>query len=497
MENTLPIDSRHQLFLDNDLVHRTLLVRRVVHQPVRHPGNPVLELDRPWETESCSIIPPASGTVLYDEEEHCFKMWYLAASGPDRDDLVFCYAVSDDGLSWEKPNLNRYEWRGSKANNICLAGYRNFPQPMVHKLPEERGGGYLMFFWGRTPSGFAKGERVGLIRATSTDGIVWEVDPRTNPVWPDIHDLQCIAYDSDLGKYVAFQRWTRGADLSAVPGYPDTLTGEGDQVWPPRPDHSVRMVARVESSDGLQWERFRWILEPDLDDPIHIQFYSMQGFPIHGIYVGLLEIFDERRLSLEYQLTTSRDGLNWSRVGNRKIFFPTGAHHAWDCEMVTIRTIPITLSDQLGNPREMRIYYTGSNWKHIHSTAPLATGRELGTRSKGASGVGVATLRPDGFVSLYGGETEGDVVTCPVRLTGAALFVNADASGGRLRVTLLDKSGKPIESHSEAECDPLHADKLFHAVSWNGNTHLGDLNGREIRLQFHLRKAHLYSFWTA
>ncbi|MCK5328751.1 MAG: hypothetical protein KAR36_09115, partial [Candidatus Latescibacteria bacterium] len=77
------------------------------------------------------------------------------------------------------------------------------------------------------------------------------------------------------------------------------------------------------------------------------------------------------------------------------------------------------------------------------------------------------------------------------------LFVNADASGGRLRVTLLDKSGKPIESHSEAECDPLHADKLFHAVSWNGNTHLGDLNGREIRLQFHLRKAHLYSFWTA
>ena len=38
MKEPLTIDSRHQLFLDNDLVHRTLLVRRVLHQPVRHPG---------------------------------------------------------------------------------------------------------------------------------------------------------------------------------------------------------------------------------------------------------------------------------------------------------------------------------------------------------------------------------------------------------------------------------------------------------------------------
>ena len=301
MEDILKIDSRHQLFLDNALVHRTLLVRRVVHQPVRHPNNPVLKLDRPWETEPCEIIPPASGTVLYDEEENCFKMWYLAAAGPRREDLVFCYAVSDDGLDWEKPDLNLYEWRGSKANNICLTGYRNFPQPMVHKLPEGEGGRYLMFFWGKTPAGSTKGERCGLIRATSTDGIIWEVDPHTNPVWPDIQDLQCIAYDSTLGKYVVFQRWTRGANLVAVPGYPEALRGEGDQVWPPSPDHSVRMVVRAESSDGLQWEHFRWILEPDLDDPLHIQFYSMQGFPYHGVYVGLLEIFDERRLSLEYR----------------------------------------------------------------------------------------------------------------------------------------------------------------------------------------------------
>lgn len=492
----MKIDSRRQLFLDNALVHRTLLVRRVVHQPVRHPGNPVLKLDRPWETEACEIIPPASGTVLYDEEENCFKMWYLAAAGPKREDLVFCYAVSDDGLIWEKPDLNRYEWRGSKSNNICLAGYRNFPQPMVHKLPEERGGGYRMFFWGRTPAGFTKGERVGLIQATSADGIGWEIDPHTNPVWPDIHDLQCIAYDASLGKYVTFQRWTRGANLSAVPGYPDALTGEDDQVWPPILDHSVRMVVRAESLDGLQWEHFRWILEPDLDDPLHVQFYSMQGFPYHSVYVGLLEIFDERRLSLEYQLAMSRDGLNWSRVGNRETFFPTGAHNAWDGEMVTIRTVPITLSDKLGNPREMRIYYTGSNWKHIHSAAPNATCRELGTRSEGASGVGLATLRPDGFVSLYGGETEGDVVTCPVRLMGTTLFVNADASQGSVRVSLLDKRGTPIEPYSRAESDPLNADKLSHAVSWNGKTCIGDLKGQEIRLQFHLRNAHLYSFWT-
>ncbi|MCK4417625.1 MAG: hypothetical protein KAV99_05615, partial [Candidatus Latescibacteria bacterium] len=261
-------------------------------------------------------------------------------------------------------------------------------------------------------------------------------------------------------------------------------------------DHSVRMVVRAESSDGLEWEHFRWILEPDLDDPLHIQFYSMQGFPYHGVYVGLLEIFDERRLSLEYQLATSRDGLSWSRVGNRDTFFPTGEHNAWDGEMVTIRTVPITFPDKLGKPREMRIYYTGSNWKHIHSAAPNATWRELGTRSEGASGVGLATLRPDGFVSLYGGETEGDIVTCPVRPTGTRFFVNADASQGSLRVSLLNRSGKPIESYGRTECIPLNTDDFSHAVSWSGKTGLGDLKGREIRLQFHLRSAHLYSFWT-
>jgi hypothetical protein len=317
MNYAVNIDTRHRLFLDNDLVHRVFLVRRVCHQPVRHPQNPVLKLDRPWETEQCEIIPPASGTVLFDEEESCFKMWYLAAAGPKREDLVFCYAVSEDGVAWEKPDLNLYEWQGSKANNICLAGYRNFPQPIVRKVPEEGGGGYLMFFWGRTPASFKKGMRYGLIRAASADGVVWEVDTDTNPVWPDIHDLQCIAYDSNLGKYVIFQRWTRRADLQAAPGYPDAFTGEGDQVWPPEPEHHVRMLARVESPDGLQWTNFRWILEPDLDDPLHIQFYSMQGFPYHGIYVGLLEILDERRLSLEYQLTASHDGLKWFRVGNR------------------------------------------------------------------------------------------------------------------------------------------------------------------------------------
>src|SRR5438046_3429540 len=65
------------------------------------------------------------GTVLHAEGR--FHMWYFGCYGDDRDtigwghglnDCVLCYATSDDGLHWQKPDLGLIEYRGSRHNNI-------------------------------------------------------------------------------------------------------------------------------------------------------------------------------------------------------------------------------------------------------------------------------------------------------------------------------------------------------------------------------------------
>ena len=77
-------------------------------------------------------------SVIYDREEDMYKCWYtpfvisvLDATTPREkrptikwnvSDRRFglCYAISKDGLKWQKPDLGIVELQGSKNNNILL-----------------------------------------------------------------------------------------------------------------------------------------------------------------------------------------------------------------------------------------------------------------------------------------------------------------------------------------------------------------------------------------
>ena len=79
---------------------------------------PLIEKDRVWE-EEWHIGSYING--IYDDDENIFKMWYgvgrklSEARGDQADGLA--YAVSQDGLNWEKPVLNLFEDSGSKKNS--------------------------------------------------------------------------------------------------------------------------------------------------------------------------------------------------------------------------------------------------------------------------------------------------------------------------------------------------------------------------------------------
>jgi len=84
------------------------------------------------------------GAVLHEEGK--YRMWYYAiglkepgnAYRPDQKNLLLgpvCYAESDDGLTWTKPNLGQVTFRGSKRNNAIA-----LPDAMiegVHVIKDE------------------------------------------------------------------------------------------------------------------------------------------------------------------------------------------------------------------------------------------------------------------------------------------------------------------------------------------------------------------------
>ena len=92
-----------QLLLDDRLIARSESLTRTIHRPEMYEGNPVLTYDRPWEYE-CILL---WGTVLFDDEEGLYKMWYQTWGklAPTRISTQVCYATSKDGLAWDKPEL--------------------------------------------------------------------------------------------------------------------------------------------------------------------------------------------------------------------------------------------------------------------------------------------------------------------------------------------------------------------------------------------------------
>ena len=130
---------------------------------VRHPDNPIMSYNVSLPHEDKMVRSPS---VLYDEEEGIWKMWYM--SGNDTGNYVpsISYATSPDGVVWTKyagnPVLVRnesiwYESGGPRA-------------PSVMKINSSM---YYMYYSARDGT-YGTGCSLEFINlATSSDGITW------------------------------------------------------------------------------------------------------------------------------------------------------------------------------------------------------------------------------------------------------------------------------------------------------------------------------------
>jgi hypothetical protein len=251
-------------------------------------------------------------------------------------------------------------------------------------------------------------------------------------------------------------------------------------------------------------------------DEYWCDFQSMQVLPYEGLYIGLVSVFDASGMApagnqdgtCRIQLVVSRDLRNWTRVADRQTFIDLGPGGSFDDTMLLgICNTPIVLEDQI------RIYYNGYAVPHMQPAywAPDKVPEVPG-------GIGLATIRRDGFVALEVGQIgsgrvtadpsgrtsagagEGYFRTKHFTFTGDKLFLNVDSAAhgranGVTRVEFVEPDDTPIPGFTREECDPIKVDSLRQLVTWEGNPDICRLQDRIVRLKFYCRSTRLYSFW--
>ena len=483
------LDRTKQLFLDDGVIESTKNVRRIIHPAVKHPDNPIVKPDSPWENGRCFIY----GSVL--KEKDLYRMWYYTTI-KERPELKregttgVAYAESEDGIHWRKPELDFIAVDGRKTN-VLIERDRphapDHPYPYfyelfgVHRCPKS--GQYVMGFLsiqrpysGPSEDPYHRGARRGLGVATSPDGLQWTIKDSftTDSICDgDTHWM----FDAANGRYVLYGRTKHRSEALL-----EAWSGREHFDWVKK-HYWGRAVARIESPDFLHWNHTKpaeapVVMAADEKDEPGTEIYSMLVFPYESVYIGLVQVFHNQpgKSHLDLQLAVSRDTVHFQRVGDRTTFLPCGGIGTWDRFNNSIATGPPLRVDD-----ELRFYYGGRSYRH----GPYE-GDDNGIPG---GGIGLATIPVDRFVSMAGSYDGARITTKPLVVKNGDLCLNCQAKFGKITVEVLDESDQVV-----AKSEPVRADSLREVVRWE----TGALPGGEeaVRLRFLLENAHLYAFWS-
>ncbi len=482
------IGTRRELFIDDFLITRLEGATRQLHHPT--PRDVVLTHDAPWEGSGCGYHSVFQDGALY---RLFYKAWHLDVSSgklvSNAHPLYCCYAESDDGTRWRKPNLGLHEFRGSKANNIVMTSGKigavdvDAGHPAVFKDDNPQAAAearYKAFFRSAGPR--------GLLAFQSPDAIHWS--PMTDhPVITDgAFDSQNLAcWDPVRAEYRAFWRiFTAG------------ITTE--KQWQPK---GYRAIRTATSKDFLHWGPHADLQYKD-SPPEHLYTNQIKpyyraphifiGFPTRYVERGwsdsmrALPELEHRQLrakaSLRYGtalteglVMSSRDGVRFQRWNEAFLRPGIQREGTWQYGQQYIAwQLVETKSALRGAPNELSLYAPESYW----------TGNSSRLRR--------FTLRIDGFVSVSAPFSGGTLVTRPVVFDGKRLTLNFSTSAaGSIRVELQRPDGKPIPGFALADSHEVFGDELERTVTWRVGKDLAQVAGQPIRMRFEMRDADLYS----
>ena len=451
------------IFVDDlDVAHTRGLVWQP-YLPRKHPNNPLLSpRTSPDSPDATRLFN--RGTVL--KENGLFRMWYTAVGwntpvnpgGPElywQHYMRVCYAESEDGIHWQRPDLGLVEFKGSRNNNI-VPGIVRCPTIYLDAHDPDPDRRYKCFGFSVPTIRLKEGHR-----STSPDGLHWRSEPApriypgVRPRWlPEIHSV----FRDDRDPNPAW-RWKAYGLFSTGP--------------------QRRSVHLTTSPDGINWT---FHPENPTIDPLQGVGNCIHDFivwPESGRYVGLLQVGDEAH-NYEFELVVSRDGFHFSRVADGVKFICRGEDGAWDFGGIQA-TAPVRVGDKWW-------FYYGGREKPWNSYPYTLEEVWTSRMDCGLATIGVG--RYAGF-RLRNGSERGILMTRPIQCDfdrKLALSVNATAAaGGQVRVAVLDaRTQQALPGFSLEECLPVKSDGISIPVRWRNHRSVTLSTPRAIRLQFDL-----------
>ncbi len=474
------IGSRLELFVDEFLVSRFEGDTAFhLHQP--EPREVAIATDRPWESSWAYFA------VMKDAD--LFRMYYRGfhhGSGEQALGEPMCYAESKDGISWEKPDLELFEFEGSAANNIVLGGdLGKFPAtPKWHGAlgTDLRWRGDFVPFIDSRPGVAANARYKALIRGCrgyhqiadrrwdyglypfqSPDGLNWTLLSDKPVITRGKFDSQNLGFwDAAHQRYVAFCR-----DISGQAEFRFTKGRDTEFVAM----DSIRGVRVAFSDDFIQWT-----------DPVLVQYHDEA---IRQLYTNAVQTYVRApHLLIAFPTEFFADGSQ-----TEPVFMSSrdggASFHRWQGPLI---------------PRDAPFERDGNRSNYMAQGAILGNERELFVYATEGYSDGEKRLRRfvyrvDGFVSARSGNSGGAVITHPLVFDGKELFLNyAAKQGGSLCVEIQDADGQAIAGLGEADSVPMTGDAIEQAVQWKGRESLQALEGQSVRVRFVIQNADLYSF---
>ena len=395
----------------------------------------VVRAGKPGEPDAMSVR--YYGTVIQIGDK--LHMWYQAIGslenrkgGPRR----MCYAVSSDGLNWEKPKLGVVEYNGSKDNNIVdlLGGECVMAASPVLYDPDDPDPNRrfkTVFECGKY------GNRIAV--AYSPDGFRWKESP-DNPVGAPLEQCGLIRFNGvyyvngqggnhfgpgrKLVTYASydFENWTLAGCLGLFRGN-----------VPPRQSATEWGVGEEVHLGAGMWDRGNVVLG----------IYGMW----HGHPTG-----DRSYLTMDLGFVVSNDALHFREPIPDFKTIP-----AFEEPEVPIGGGPALMQGQgMWNVGDQTLFWYES-WRD--GGVRLAKWRRdrLGYFD-------VSWVRPD--------DVPNQCISCPVRIgrKGVKAYVNLDgvSENSCLKVEVCDEKFYPIPGYTAADCVPLKTPGLRQEVKWRG-----------------------------
>ena len=516
----IQVGSIPQLFLDDRVIDRLDRCRRQFHRPTRWPGNPVVSADERWEAgrgrNGAYIF---GGTVLFDPDEGRYRMWYRTSEvsldagrssaggtagtvnsidGPiPYGGYRSCYAVSTDGVTWEKPHLGLVEYAGSRQTNIVppgsgATGFIRRPNLVRDDAEPDPARRYKMAYADDVDGSWL------LRTATSPDGIRWDMSAGGTLLGPQppYFPLGILTgWDPMLQRFALVHRKVAAGRRADVDGR--AARGEDGLAIATSPDfvrweHTADVAFLDDKVDPPNWDvgHAGMLAAFPYSDDLSIGFLdTCATFQVEDAPDADWPTFQRDHAEHAPELVISRDGLRWTRVAPHWRALGRGLPGTWDSEFVVLSK-PIIRDD------DILIYYTGRNLTCGVQTAGHPQFDLLGQVVNGVrmgSAIGLATLRRDGFASIDGYEPAATLTTPPLVFAGDRLVINVRAPG-RVGVEILAPEGQPLPGFGAGDADWFSGDAIRHVVQWAGLPDVGRFAGQPVRLRFHLENAALYAF---